>query len=186
MSLNEIHGFDAMLARVSTEFPSLKLHVRRTDEGTLVTAASGEVLAVAQAPEVARVGAAARAALVDLHTKLVVRDRQVENLQAEATRIREQINTLPQKREELDSARERVLALENTIAVLGEDLHSLNDAAFAARMVLITSKRTELTELQARVLELSAEVQNLEGLTGPQAEVDDDDFDDDDDDNYYY
>lgn len=187
MSLNEIHGFDAMLARVSTEFPSLKLHVRRTDEGTIVTAASGDTLAVSQASEVARVGAAARAALVDLHTKLVVRDREVEGLNAMAAQIRAQVSSLPQKREELTTARQRALTLENAIAVLGEDLHTLNDVNFSARMSLIVSKRTELTELQARILELRTEVQNLEGLAAPQTDaIDDDDDDAIDDDDYCY
>lgn len=191
MNLNDIHGFDAMLAQISTEFPSLKLHVRRTESGTLVTAASGNVMTVASATEVARVGAAARKAVVDLHARLVVNDRRLTGLAQEAERIKQQVASLPEKRLELTAARERAVALENTIAVLGEDLHSLDAAAFAARIALIKTKRTELTELQARISQLVAEVQNLEGLNNPQAQVDCDDDDDsdddwDDDDDYLY
>ena len=184
MNLTETFGFDEMFSGVAGAFPEIKLHVRRSGDQTFASAESQGLLGVGIGKAGDSVGPVVRRALVDLQTRLVVRDNSTT--QAAATLAAREVTELERVSRDISLCEERCSQLDSQIddsrwelSALSEGLVDVAVDELDEHMSKMRTLRLTLGELEAQLVSEEAKLGTLQDRLADLEDADDDDFDDD-------
>lgn len=157
MSVGQLFGFDEVLSAITESYPEVRLHISRKNEQTVATASSGGLLAIVTGSASAAPGPIVRNVLVDLRSRLLVRDKSMmDAAKAASTKLTQATNG--RRYERLAQIEEDLEVLEEKISNLTDELVSCNEWDLDRLVRNLKVAKTSYKKLTAEYNKLESEL----------------------------